>query len=96
MWVVASPAASEFVRRHGGQLFVWPTHHRSYRLNLTLLDASTDPPDRVLEFSRVQTEGFVLFLHPSLRRLPEKLDVELRGVRRPHVEVFWNGLAYLI
>ncbi len=96
MQVVASPEAVELIRRSGGLLFVWATTHRSFRLSLTLLEASTDPPARALDFARVEAEGFLLFLHPAIRRLPGKLHVELRGGRRPHVEVFWDGLAYVV
>ena len=95
MRVVASAAAAEFIRRRGGQLFVWPTRHRSSRLDLTVLHASTNPPERALEFRRIEAGGFLLFLHPGIRRLPDELDVELRGSRRQHVEVYWEGLAYL-
>jgi hypothetical protein len=96
MLVEATPGAVAFVREHGGQLFVWPTAHRSFRLTLTLLDASTEPPDRVLEYRRIDTGDFLLFLHPAIRRLPGLLQIELRGHRHDRVEAYWEGLAYVM
>jgi hypothetical protein len=93
--VESSPDATDFIQGHGGQLFVWPTRHRSYRLVLTLLEAS-DPPTGGLEYRRVDTGQFLLFLHPAIGILPEKLVVEMRGRHRPHVEVYWEGLAYVV
>ncbi len=96
MQVDASSAAVVFIREHGGQLFVWPTQHRSFRLVLTLLEASTEPPDRALEYRRIQADEFLLFLHPAIRRLPDLLRVELRGHHRDHIAVYWEGLAYVV
>src|SRR5713226_2346196 len=96
MNVEATPLAVDFIREHGGQLFVWPAEHRSARLTLALLDASVDPPAGALRFRRVDAGEFLLFLHPAIQTLPARLDVALRGRRRPHIEVFWEGLAYIV
>jgi hypothetical protein len=44
MRVTASADAAEFIRAHGGQLFVWPAEHQPARLTLAFLKASEDPP----------------------------------------------------
>ncbi len=93
---MASSDAAEFIRRHGGQLFVWPSVHRSFRLTLTMLECSTDPPARALEFRRVVVRDFLVFLHPAIRTPPRELQVELRSHRHPHVVVYWEGLAYVV
>jgi len=96
MRVTATADAVEFIRTHGGQLFLWPTEHRSARLTLVLLEASVDPPHRALDFRRVQAGDFLLFLAPALKTLPHELLVVLRGRRHPHIEAYWDGLAYIV
>jgi len=96
MRVTATADAAEFIRMHGGQLFVWPTEHRSARLTLAVLEASVDPPPRALDFRRVEAGDFLLFMHPPLKTLPEELLVVLRGRRHPHIEAYWDGLAYIV
>jgi hypothetical protein len=96
MRVTATADAAQFIRAHGGQLFVWPTEHRSARLTLALLEASVDPPPRALDFRRVEAGGFLLFLAPALKTLPDELLVVLRGRRHPHIEAYWDGLAYIV
>ena len=90
MRVTASADAAEFIRAHGGQLFVWPAEHRSARLTLAFLKASVDPPPQALDFR------FLLFMDPALQTLPEELLVVLRGRRHPHIEAYWDGLAYIV
>ena len=96
MRVTASADAAEFIRTHGGQLFVWPAEHRSARLTLAFLQAPVDPAARALEFRRVETGDFLLFLHPALTTLPEELLVVLRSRRHPHIEAYWDRLAYIV
>jgi hypothetical protein len=94
--VVASPAALRFIGEAGGMLFVWPTRSRSFRLALTLLEASCEPPSCALEYRRIEVGSFLLFFHPSLRELPSELHVDIRGRYHPRVEAYWDGLAFVI
>jgi hypothetical protein len=94
MRVTATADAAEFIGTHGGQLCVWPTEHRSARLALAFLEASVDL--QALDFRRVEAGDFLLFLHPALKTLPEELLVVLRGRRHPHIEAYWDGLAYIV
>ena len=96
MRVTASADAAEFIRTHGGQLFVWPAEHRSARLTQAFLKASVDPPARALDFRRIEARDFLLFMDPALQTLPEELLVVLRGRRHPHIEAYWDGLAYIV
>ena len=75
---------------------MWPTEHRSARLTLAFLKASVDPPPRALDFRRVEAGDLLLFLDPALQTLPEELLVVLHGRRHPHIEVYWDGLAYIV
>lgn len=96
MRVTATADAAEFIRAHGGQLFVWPAEHRSARLALAFLEASVDPPPRALDFRRVEAGDFLLFMHPALQTFPEELLVVLRGRRHPRIDAYWDGLAYIV
>ena len=96
MRVTVTADAAEFIRTRGGQLFVWPAEHQSARLTLAVLEASVDPPPRALDFRRVEAGDLLLFLHPALTTLPEELLVVLRGRRHPHIEAYWDGLAYIV
>ena len=96
MRVTVTADAAEFIRTRGGQLVVWPAEHRSARLTLAVLEASVDPPPRALDFRRVEAGDLLLFLHPALTTLPEELLVVLRGRRHPHIEAYWDGLAYIV
>ena len=96
MRVTVTADAAEFIRTRGGQLFVWPAEHRSARLTLAVLEASVDPPPRALDFRRVEAGDLLLFLHPALKTPPEELLVVLRGRRHPHIEAYWDGLAYIV
>ena len=53
------------------------------------------PATRALEFRRFALPEFLLFLHPDMRSLPRELWVEMRGTRFPHVNAYWDGLAYV-
>jgi hypothetical protein len=95
--VAASPESRAFIVERGGQLFVWPDVHKCCRSALTLLSTSTTPPSDAFEFTRVDAYGISLFLHPSMRRLPEEMELSLRGKgRRQHIEAYWDGCVYVI
>jgi hypothetical protein len=51
---------------------------------------------RALDFRRIQAGDLLLFMAPALKTLPEELLVVLRGRRHPHIEAYWDGLAYIV
>ncbi len=95
MRVLATPEARSFVRERGGLLFVWVTSHGPVRGALRLLRTSTEPPSNALEWQRVETRGFLVFLPPGMRR-PREIHLEVRGFLRRRVEAFWEGCAYVL
>ena len=95
MRVLASPEARSFIRERGGLVFVWVKSRGPIRGALQLLRTSTEPPEDALEWQRVETKGFVLFLPPGLR-LPQELHLEIRGLLKRRVEAFWDGCAFVI
>lgn len=93
---MTSPEARSFIREHGGLLFVWVKARRGMvRGALSMLKTSTEPPANALDWQRVETKGFVLFLPPGLRK-PGELHLEVRGWSRRRIEAFWEGCAFVI
>jgi hypothetical protein len=96
MRVLASPEARVYIREHGGLLFVWVKAPRSMiRGAVRLLKTSTEPPEDALDWQRVESHGFVLFLPPGLRK-PRELHLAVRGWSRRRVDAFWEGCAFII
>ena len=95
MRVLATPEARSYIRDRGGLLFVWVKSHGPIRGALRLLRTSTEPPPDALDWQRVETKGFVLFLPPGLRA-PSEIHVEVRGWVRRRVEAFWEGCAFVL
>ena len=93
--VVAEPEAAAFIRERGGQLFVWATSHRCCRGRFTLLDSSTEQRPGAA-YRRLNAAGFDLFLDTSIRTMPDELQVTLHKWPRRHVEVYWNGCAWVM
>ena len=94
MKVLATAEARSHIRERGGLLFVWVVRGGAVRGALRLLRVSTEPPPDALEWQRVETRGFLVFLAPGLRA-PRELHVEVRGIVRRRVEAFWNGCAFV-
>lgn len=97
MKVVASGDALEFIRRHGGKIYVWTTRQACcHGAMFTVVDASIEPPRGAAEFRPIATEGFQLLLGPSVRRQPSELSIELRGRHRKHVKAYWDGGIFVV
>jgi hypothetical protein len=93
--ISATPLAEQYIRAHGGRLFIWPSHHRCCGGRLTLLETSTQrPPNRV--FEGIDGGGIAVFVDASLREKPEEIQLGLRGLRRKRIEAYWNGCAFVI
>jgi len=58
-------------------------------------DLISEPPPDALEWQRVETKGFLIFLPPGLR-LPKELHLAVKGLLTRRVEAFWEGCAYMI
>jgi hypothetical protein len=60
----------------------------------TLATAHEPPAGR--EFRRIDdSTGFDLFVSTGLRTLPAELHIE-RARRRPRVDAFWDGCAWIV
>ena len=94
MNISASPEATEFVRAHGGRLFVWAG--TACCGGTRFVESSTDSPIHEEGFIRVDGPSFAVYVREAGGRLPEELEVRVRGRRRPRVEAFWNGCAFVV
>lgn len=90
---LASPDAVEYVREHGGSLYVWADLVNCPGCSVPFLSAFTDRPKRPSEFSRFHGEGFELLYSDGDVERPSQLIVELSGWRKRGLSVrtpdFW-------
>lgn len=95
MNVVISGPARDYLRGHGGVLYVRAQPHRCCTGSLTLLHATTKTPLDAASFVLVSGGDVDVRVHGAQPGLHE-LEVELRGALRKHPVAFWNGCAYKI
>jgi hypothetical protein len=93
--IYASDEAIELIRRHGGTVWAWATHHRCCSGMLTLLAASLEQPRGQHRFRRLHGPGFELYLDTGLKTLPDETQIELRGWRTKRLEVYWNSRTWV-
>jgi hypothetical protein len=102
MRVDVSPEADEFVRRQGGHVWVWVARPFVCCWGMpAFMHAATAPPKGMsdADFSSVRSDDLngldVRFRSPA-GRMPDVLEIGLRGKRRPHVEAYWDGCTYAL
>ena len=95
MRVLATADVRAHIEDRGGMLFVWVKTHRPIRGALRFLRTSTEPPPDALDWQRVESKGFLIFLPPGLR-LPRELHLAVKGVLTRRVEAFWEGCAFVV
>ena len=94
MNVVISGPARDYLKGHGGVLYVRALTHRCCTGPITLLQATTKAPDDASLFVPVGTGDVDIRVHGAQPGLHELKKVDLRGVVRKHPVAFWNGRAY--
>jgi len=95
MNVIASPQVAAFVRRRGGRVFVWGTAHGCCGGGIRSLVTRTEP-DPTRSFTRYPGDGFDVWFDPGPSPIPNELVLELKGRRRPRVEAYWDGCAFVV
>jgi hypothetical protein len=60
------------------------------------MHASTEPPPGLAGFSVVPHDSIEIWFRAPAGRVPEVLEISLRGRRRPHVEAYWDGCVYAL
>lgn len=94
MQVESSTEVRRYVRERGGLLFVRARRFGALR-GITMLETTTEPPHDALDWKRIDATGFLVFV-PRHMRLPNVLDLRVRGRLRRRVDALWNGCAYVI
>ena len=90
--VEVSPEAADFVRARGGRLWVWAARPRMCCQGTpAYMHAATDPPQGMSGFSLAPADGLDIWFRAPAGRLPDVLEIGLRGRRRPRVEAYWDG-----
>ena len=90
---MTSPQAAEFIGERGGTLYVWVT--KAYccgGVPIRTVHSSTSAPPGVTGFRRFDAGGFQVLLHPSAGPPPPRMEVRLRGRRRPRITISWDGM----
>jgi hypothetical protein len=93
--VEVSPAAARLVRELGGRPWVWAARPRLCCGGTpAYMHAATERPPGLSGFRLVPQAGQdrmeVWFRAPG-GRVPDVLEIGLRGRRRPWVEAYWDG-----
>jgi hypothetical protein len=94
-----SAEAVEFVRGHGGGLWVWAAHPSVCCWGApAYMHAATEPPPGLSGFRAVPTEeaGLQIWFRAQAGQSPEVLEIGLRGRRRPRVEAYWDGCLFAL
>jgi hypothetical protein len=95
--VDVSPEAGELLRERGGRLWIWASRPWACCWGTpAYLRAATAPPPGLSGFSPVDAPGLEVWFRAPAGRLPDVLEIALRGRRHPRVEAFWDGCAYVL
>ena len=93
--VDVSAEAGDFVRGQGGKLWVWAAHPRVCCWGTpAFMHAATAPPPGVSGFSPAHSADLEVWFRAPAGRMPDVLEIEMRGRRHPRVEAYWDGCAY--
>ena len=95
MRVEVSPEAAEFVRARGGRLWVWAARPPKC-CTPAFMRAATEPPRGMSGFHLVRAGGLEVCFRGPAGRVPDVLEIGLRGRRRPKVEAYWDGCLFAL
>jgi hypothetical protein len=55
------------------------------------MHAATERPPGLSGFSLVSRDGVEIWFRRPAGRVPDVLEIDVRGRRRPRVEAYWDG-----
>ena len=97
MRVEVSPEAEEFLWQQGGRVWVWVARPMMCCWGTpAFMHAATEPPPGMSGFSPVSSAGLDVQFRIPAGRVPDVLEIVLRGKRRPRVEAYWDGCVYAL
>jgi hypothetical protein len=94
-----SAEAGEFVRSHGGRLWIWAAHPRVCCWGTpAYMHAATEPPPELSGFRAVPSAeaDLQIWFRAPAGRFPEVLEIGMRGRLRPRVEAYWDGCLFAL
>lgn len=94
MRVVTRQGVVEFIRSHGGRLYVWADLMRCIGPKCTFFSSSLEPPADHHEFRRFGGGGFDLYFSAEGLEAPNELRLELGGLRRKRISVY-EGFSWV-
>jgi hypothetical protein len=100
--VDVSPEAGQLVREQGGRLWVWAARPWGCCWGTpAYMNAATTPPVRIAPSAfnpvdPVDADGLEIWFRAPGGRVPDVLEIALKGKRRPHVEAYWDGCSYML
>jgi hypothetical protein len=89
--VQISGEAAAFVRERGGSLWVWAAHPRMCCSGSPAWMHAAMAPPALSGFCPVVADGVRVWFRGVGGRMPDVLEIVLRGTRRPRVEAYWDG-----
>ncbi len=97
MRVDVNAEAGEFVRSRGGRLWAWAVHPRVCCWGTpAYLHAATVPPPGLSGFSPVHADSLEVWFRAPAGRMPDVLEIGMRGRRHPRVEAYWDGCTFVL
>jgi hypothetical protein len=93
-----SAEAVEFVRDHGGRLWIWAAHPKVCCWGTpAYMHAATEPPELSGFCAVPSAEGDLqIWFRAPAGRFPDVLEIGMRGRRRPRVEAYWDGCLFAL
>lgn len=92
MQVKVSPEAAALVGERGGRLWVWAVRPRVCCSGTpAYMHAATERPPGLSGFSLVSQAEAEIWFRALAGRVPDVLEIGVRGTRRPRVEAYWDG-----
>ena len=96
MRVEVSPEAAGLIRQHGGRLWVWAARPRCAVAARRAVHAATEQPRSLAGFTLVSRQEVAISVPAPAGRLPDVLEIGVRGQRRPRVEAYWDGCLIML
>jgi hypothetical protein len=97
MRVEVSPEAAGLIRQRGGRLWVWAARPAMCCGGTpAYMHAATEQPSSLSGFTLVSRQEVAIWFRAPAGRLPELLEIGVRGRRRPRVEAYWDGCLIML